>query len=72
MPPETLAAFLDHGRVARAVDSGLAEAEQEVIQLARIGIDLNKVAKKLEREGIEKFTQSFTALLDRIKQPQPA
>lgn len=74
MPPETLAAFLDHGQIARTVDSGHEEAEQVVTQLAHIGINLNEVVTKLEFEGVEKFAQSFTALLNRIepKRPQPA
>src|SRR4029078_2342460 len=44
MPPETLNAFRDHGKVPGAtVKQGLEEAENALAKLARFGIDLDAI-----------------------------
>ena len=67
MPLETIRAFQDHGVVARTLDEGLDEARQVFDDLARVGIDYDDVTATLEREGVEKFAQSFEELLDGVR-----
>src|SRR4029077_18204967 len=48
LPPETLNAFRDHGKVPGAtVRQGLAEADEALARLANFGIDLNAITEKL-------------------------
>jgi transaldolase len=63
MPDATLAAFADHGTVARTIDAGLDEAEAVWEDLASVGIDLADVAAVLEEEGVAAFAKSFDELL---------
>jgi len=63
LPDATLAAFDDHGTVARTVDADPAAARQVVADLAALGIDLEEVAVKLESEGVGSFAKSFDEVL---------
>ena len=63
LPDATLAAFDDHGIVARTVDADPAAAHQVVADLAALGIDLEEVAAKLEAEGVGSFAKSFDEVL---------
>ncbi len=63
LPDSTAAAFEDHGRLARTVDDGVAEARQLIDDLAALGIDIHDVTAKLEDEGVAAFTKSFDELL---------
>ena len=67
VPPHTLDAFRDHGRVALTVESGLAEAEQALIALEALGISLTDVTRQLEEEGVRKFADAFTQLLEAVE-----
>ncbi len=67
MPLETVRAFQDHGSVARTLDRGLNEARRVFDELARVGVDYDDVSDTLEREGVEKFAQSFDELLDGVR-----
>ncbi len=63
MPEATIGAFLDHGTVARTVDTALDEADAVTDRLATGGIDLADVAATLESEGVASFAASFDELL---------
>jgi transaldolase len=63
MPEPTLRAFQDHGAVAPTLTGGLDEAHRLLERLADVGLDYNDVVETLEREGIEKFSGSFSELL---------
>ena len=68
MPEKTLrAAAAFEGDIVDAV-SGQGAAAQEVInQLYAVGIDIADVFEVLEREGVEKFVDSWNGLLESIK-----
>jgi transaldolase len=70
MPGKTIEAFLDHGVVARTVDSGYVEAHQVMADLEAAGIDFRAVTDQLEQEGIASFIKSFESLLDGVAQKQ--
>lgn len=63
LPPATLQAFLNHGTVAVTVTTGVDEARQHLAQLAGLGINLDSVTEALQKDGVEKFAQSFRALV---------
>jgi transaldolase len=66
LPPETLKAFVDHGRPSETLTRDLADAQAQVRQLAELGIDLEVVTRRLQEEGVEAFAKPFQALLDSI------
>lgn len=63
LPPATMDAFRDHGRVARTVDVNVDEAERDLEALAAAGIDLEQVTNQLLAEGVASFQRSFDTLL---------
>jgi transaldolase len=63
MPRPTIAAFLDHGTVARTIDKNLDAAYRTMVDLAAAGIDIAAVTAQLENEGIASFAKSFDSLL---------
>jgi transaldolase len=67
MPLETVAAFQDHGEVALTLEEGVDEAERVLERLAEAGVDYDDVTATLEREGVEKFSDSFAELIDGIR-----
>jgi transaldolase len=67
MPEETIRAFQDHGRVADTLERGVEEAEQLFAEIEQVGVDYDDVTETLEREGVEKFADSFAELLDGIR-----
>jgi transaldolase len=66
LPPVTLGAFIDHGRVVPTLDSGLGHAKEHMSNLMKLGIDLDAITKKLEDDGVGLFAQSFDSLLNSI------
>jgi transaldolase len=66
MPEETIRAFQDHGEAALTLEQGLDEAEALFDRLAEVGIDYDDVTRVLEEEGVQKFADSFSELLDGI------
>jgi transaldolase len=66
MPKETIEAFQDHGEVAPTLEQGLDEARKLFRDLAEAGVDYDDVTDTLEREGVQKFSDSFDELLEGI------
>jgi transaldolase len=67
MPEETMEAFQDHGRVAETLTAGVDDAQRVFERLAEVGVDYDDVTAVLEKEGVEKFSDSFSELMDGIK-----
>jgi transaldolase len=63
MPIETVRAFQDHGTVRQTLTEGMDEARQVFERVAAVGVDYDDVVEVLEREGVEKFADSFAALM---------
>ena len=65
MPEKTIDAVADHGVVTGDTVTGTASAAQEVFdKLEAVGIDLTDVFLVLENEGVQKFEESWTELLE--------
>jgi transaldolase len=66
MPFETIDAFQDHGVVRETLTEGVDEARALLQELEAAGIDYDDVTETLEREGVQKFSESFASLLGGI------
>ena len=67
MPEATLSAVADHGVVkGDTITSGYAEAQQLMEELKTAGIDYDQVVELLEVEGVEKFEQAWTSLIESV------
>ena len=66
MPDATVAAFIDHGTVARTVDQGVDEADSDLARLQEAGVDMDDVARVLEEEGVASFVKSYDELLQSL------
>jgi transaldolase len=67
LPEATLEAFGDHGTLARTVDATFDEADRVWGALADVGVDMDDVSAKLEREGVDSFMKSFDELIDALQ-----
>ncbi len=67
MPDATLAAFLDHGTVARTVDADVDQAVADLDALGEFGIDMHEVSRQLEEEGVHAFAKSYDELLQALE-----
>jgi transaldolase len=68
LPPQTIAAFRDHGKVnPRAVMEGLEEADAVIAKLARVGISIDDVTQQVLDAGVKSFSESYTQLLGAIE-----
>jgi transaldolase len=63
LPPETLAAYRDHGDPAARLTEGADRAAGNLARLAELGLDLDSTTQQLEDEGVEKFNQPFDSLM---------
>jgi transaldolase len=72
MPLETVVAFQDHGVVRDTLTEGVDEARQLLDALAEAGIDYDDVVATLEREGVEKFSDSLRQVLAGIEAKRAA
>jgi transaldolase len=68
MPDDTIEAFQDHGRVELTLERGIDEAHRVFEDLAEAGVDYDDVTETLEREGVQKFADSFDELLTGIEE----
>lgn len=66
LPIETIDAFRDHGKAAETLTARPDDAAKTMEELKDKGIDIDKITKKLENEGIEKFNQAYEKLLKSI------
>jgi transaldolase len=67
LPPETLKAFLDHGRAAATITADVEGARRRVQRLSELGIDLARATAQLQEDGVAAFAKPFRALLDGIE-----
>jgi transaldolase len=72
VPPQTLAAFLDHGRVRLTLEQNLDEAEKTLAALEALGISMDEVTEQLEHEGVKSFAGAFSALLKGVEERRRA
>jgi len=66
LPPATLVAFREHGEAAATIEQRLSAARAQLEALEELGISMERVTDQLEREGVQKFAESFEGLLERL------
>lgn len=66
VPPPTLKAFKDHGKVGNTLVEGIDEAEELLDMLAEVGVDLDQITRQLQIDGVDAFIESFQNLLDQV------
>ncbi|HET9102167.1 MAG TPA: transaldolase [Solirubrobacteraceae bacterium] len=66
MPQETVDALIDHGTVTDSLTEDLDGARATMERLAQAGVDYDDVVAVLEREGVQKFADSFAALIEGV------
>jgi len=66
VPPETLAAFRDHGRARASLEDDVPGAMAVLDQLSKAGISLKHVTDDLLADGVKKFTEPFGKLLKAV------
>jgi transaldolase len=67
MPLDTIKAFIDHGRVARTLDTDLDGARQAIREVEAQGISMERVTDELITEGVASFSKSFDELIETIE-----
>src|SRR5215475_2880245 len=73
MPPETLNAFRDHGKVIEgAIVDNLDATAAALGQLKAVGIDLNVITEKLQQDGVAAFAASFDQLMAALEKKRRA
>lgn len=72
MPEETIRAYQDHGRPQARLQAEVTEARKLLEELARAGVDYDDLTDTLEREGVQKFSDSFEELIAALAEKQSA
>jgi transaldolase len=67
LPEATIAAFEDHGTLARSIDRGVDDAGAVMRALAEVGVDMDDVGRTLEDQGVASFHQSFAHVLEALE-----
>jgi transaldolase/glucose-6-phosphate isomerase len=66
MPPATIDAFRDHGKLRNALSEDVAGAAKVMSDLAKAGISMKEVTDKLTNDGVKLFADSFDKLLTAV------
>jgi transaldolase/glucose-6-phosphate isomerase len=67
MPPATIDAFRDHGRLRNSLAEDIAGAQKVMDDLARAGISIKEVTDKLTEDGVKLFADAFDKLLAAVE-----
>ncbi len=61
VPPATLTAFRDHGRVRSSLEEDLEGARKTIEKIGEL-VDLKRVMHEIQEQGVHAFAESFTKL----------
>ena len=67
MPPATIDAFRDHGRLRNSLIEDVPGAQKVIDDLARAGISIKEVTDKLTDDGVKLFAEAFDKLLAAVE-----
>jgi transaldolase / glucose-6-phosphate isomerase len=68
IPPTTMDAFREHGRVARTIDADLDSAHKIMADLEKAGISMKQFTGQLLEEAIKLFDDAFQKLLAAVEE----
>lgn len=63
VPTNTLNAFIDHGHANATLTQDVQQAKNVLIEIQKLGINLESLAVRLQQEGLQQFVDAFDALL---------
>ena len=63
VPDATLKAFIDHGTAKATLTEGVDEAQAQLAETAKLGIDVETLATRLQEDGLKQFEDAFAKLL---------
>jgi transaldolase len=66
IPPATLDAFRDHGRLRPSLTENVEGAAKTMADLAKAGVSMKEVTDKLMVDGVKLFADAFRTLLDAV------
>ncbi len=72
VPPPTLDAFRDHGKLRNSLEENLDDARQVLAGLAGAGISLDEITDRLVKEAVQLFADSFDKLLGAVAHKRAA
>lgn len=67
MPPATVDAFRDHGRLRNSLTEDVPAAKKVMDDLAKAGIAISEVTAKLTTDGVKLFADAFHKLLSAVE-----
>ncbi|MGD1021674.1 MAG: transaldolase [Candidatus Sulfotelmatobacter sp.] len=67
MPPATIDAFRDHGKLRKSLTEDVAGAQKVMDDLAKAGISIKEVTTKLTADGVKLFADAFHTLLAAVE-----
>ncbi len=67
IPPATLDAFREHGKVRRTLDEGLDQADAVMRKVEQAGISMKAVTDQLVVDGVKAFSESFEQLISAVE-----
>jgi transaldolase/glucose-6-phosphate isomerase len=72
MPPATMDAFRDHGKLRPSLEQDIERAEEVMAELDRAGISIAAVTAQLVEEGVRLFADAFDQLLGAVARKRAA
>ncbi len=72
MPPATIIAFRDHGKVDITLERNIEVARQQMAGLGEVGIDMTAVTRQLEDEGVASFSKDYNSLIKALEEKRQA
>ena len=72
VPPATLDAFRDHGKVRDTLEENLKDAAAVLHDLQSAGVSLDEVTDHLVKEGVQLFEEAFDKLLGAVAHKRAA
>jgi transaldolase len=66
MPEGTLKALADHGELGAILPADGGDCEDVLAQFSKVGIDVDALAVRLQKEGAESFVKSWNELMEVI------
>jgi transaldolase/glucose-6-phosphate isomerase len=72
VPPQTLIAFRDHGKVKLTIQDNLDKGKKILSEIENLGISMQQVTTELEVEGVKTFSIAFGSMLQAIEERRSA
>ena len=66
MPRETIEALEDPGQITSTLEQAVDDARRTLENFDNAGVDYQEVVDALEREGVQKFADSFKELFEGV------